>query len=52
MFTCTQCAQCVSACETTQQHNPRGPLLQWVADEAARHNEAAFAAPKPERKSP
>ncbi|WP_153160611.1 4Fe-4S binding protein [Zoogloea sp. 1C4] len=51
MFTCTQCAQCVSACETTQQDNPRGPLLQWVAGEAARHNEAAFAAPKPERKS-
>ena len=51
MFTCTQCAQCVSACETTQQDNPRGPLLQWVTGEAARHNEAAFAAPKPERKS-
>ena len=30
---------------------PRGPLLQWVAGEAARHNEAAFAAPKPERKT-
>ena len=51
MFTCTQCSQCVSACETTQQDNPRGPLLQWVSGEAARHNEAAFAAPKPERKS-
>ncbi len=51
MFTCTQCAQCVSACETTQHGNPRGPLLQWVTGEAARHNEAAFAAPKPERKS-
>lgn len=51
MFTCTQCAQCVSACETTQRDNPRGPLLQWVSGEAARHNEASFSAPKPERKS-
>lgn len=54
MFTCTQCSQCVSACETTQRDNPRGPLLKWVAGEAARRNEAAFsapkAAPKPERK--
>jgi len=47
MFTCTQCAQCVSACETTQADNPNGPLLQWVSGEAARHNEAAFAAPRP-----
>ncbi|MDY0012787.1 MAG: 4Fe-4S binding protein [Rhodocyclaceae bacterium] len=44
MFTCTQCAQCVSACETTQQDNPSGPLLQWVSGEAARHNEAGLRA--------
>ncbi len=50
MFTCTQCAQCVSACATTQAGNPGGPLLRWVAGAAARDNEAAFAAPKPERK--
>lgn len=46
MFTCTQCARCVSACETTQQDNPAGPLLQWVAGAAARRNEAAFAPPR------
>jgi polyferredoxin len=40
MFTCTQCAQCVSACETTQRDNPAGPLLAWVAGEAARAGEA------------
>jgi polyferredoxin len=40
MFTCTQCAQCVSACQTTQRDNPAGPLLAWVAGEAARANEA------------
>ena len=44
MFTCTQCAQCISACETTQRDNPNGPLLQWVSDEAARHNEAVLQA--------
>jgi polyferredoxin len=42
MFTCTQCGQCLSACATTQADNPRGPLLAWVAGEAARHNEAGF----------
>ena len=30
----------------TQTHNPDGPLLTWVADEAARHNEAGFRALK------
>ena len=30
MFTCTQCAQCVSACRDTQRDNPDGALLQWV----------------------
>lgn len=44
MFTCTQCAQCVSACETTQRDNPGGPLLQWVSGEAARQNEAGLRA--------
>jgi polyferredoxin len=45
MFTCTQCSQCISACATTQQHNPQGPLLQWVSAEAARHNEAVALKP-------
>jgi len=30
MFTCTQCAQCVQACEQVQLGNPHGTLLQWV----------------------
>ncbi len=30
MFTCTQCAQCVQACEQVQADNPHGTLLQWV----------------------
>ncbi len=41
MFTCTQCAQCVSACETVQGDRPS--LLTWVADEAARQNEATMS---------
>jgi polyferredoxin len=46
MFTCTQCAQCVEACEQSQRDNPQGPLLQWVAGEAARQNEAGFRSGK------
>jgi polyferredoxin len=42
MFTCTQCAQCLTACATTQADNPAGPLLSWVSGEAARHNEAGL----------
>ncbi len=44
MFTCTQCAQCLTACAETQRNNPQGPLLEWVADEAARQNEGSFRA--------
>ena len=44
MFTCTQCAQCIDACGETQRDNPDGPLLSWVAGEAARQNEAGFRA--------
>lgn len=44
MFTCTQCAQCVDACGESQHANPAGPLLAWVAGEAARQNEAGFRA--------
>ena len=46
MFTCTQCAQCVEACEQSQLDNPQGPLLQWVSHEAARQNEAGFRSGK------
>lgn len=42
MFTCTQCAQCLDACATTQADNPNGPLLQWVQGEAAKQNEAGM----------
>ena len=35
MFTCTQCAQCISACRQVQEGNPQGPLLRWVQGEAA-----------------
>ena len=34
-FTCTQCVQCVSACNSVQKDNPEGGLLSWVdGDEA------------------
>lgn len=46
MFTCTQCAQCVEACEQSQRDNPGGPLLKWVDGEAARQNEAGFRSAK------
>jgi polyferredoxin len=37
MFTCTTCAQCISACSTfSEQHNKSG-LLKWVADDCALH---------------
>jgi ferredoxin-type protein NapH len=35
-FACTQCGQCLSACEAVQRDNPRGTLLRWVEQEAAR----------------
>jgi polyferredoxin len=43
MFTCTQCAQCVAACDTVQRASPVGSLLQWVEKEAAQQNEAAVS---------
>jgi polyferredoxin len=30
-FACTQCAQCISACEQVQKDNPEGTLLKWVS---------------------
>ncbi|WP_301102441.1 4Fe-4S binding protein [Propionivibrio sp.] len=44
MFACTQCGQCLSACETANHNQPQGALLHWVSGEAARQNEAGFNA--------
>jgi ferredoxin-type protein NapH len=30
MLTCTQCGQCIQACDQVQINNPHGSLLQWV----------------------
>ncbi|MBL3598598.1 MAG: 4Fe-4S binding protein [gamma proteobacterium endosymbiont of Lamellibrachia anaximandri] len=35
MFTCTECAQCISACEQVQAPQRQKTLLRWVEDEAA-----------------
>jgi ferredoxin-type protein NapH len=35
MFSCTQCAQCLSACADVQEANSPAPLLQWVRAECA-----------------
>ncbi|MEF8792952.1 4Fe-4S binding protein [Thiohalorhabdus sp.] len=35
MLACTQCAQCLTACETVQANNPAGSLLQWVDGDCA-----------------
>ena len=40
MFTCTQCGQCIAACATVQRDSPKGTLLAWVEQEAAKQNEA------------
>jgi polyferredoxin len=40
MFTCTQCAQCIAACNTVERNRAEGTLLKWVEKEAARQNEA------------
>lgn len=36
MFTCTQCSNCLSACESAQQSREREPLLIWLDRECAR----------------
>lgn len=36
MFTCTQCAECISACTQVQAPHGQPPLLQWVEEECAR----------------
>lgn len=35
MFTCTECAQCISACTEVQGGGPRDSLLRWVDGDAA-----------------
>lgn len=40
MFTCTQCSQCVSACNTVQSGVGKPVLLKWVDRDAAKANEA------------
>ncbi len=37
MFTCTTCAQCISACATFSENKSRTGLLKWVDDECALH---------------
>jgi polyferredoxin len=37
-FTCTQCAQCISACQQVQKDNPEGTLLDWSEGEKTRHS--------------
>ena len=44
MFACTQCGQCISACETVNRNNPNGQLLRWVSNDAAKRNESGFSA--------
>jgi polyferredoxin len=43
MFTCTQCGQCIDACDTVQRDRVDGTLLSWVENEAAKQNEAAVS---------
>lgn len=35
MFTCTNCGECLSACQQVQARNPRGALLRWVEGDCA-----------------
>ena len=35
MFTCTECAQCIAACDQVQCKAPEGGLLHWVEGEQA-----------------
>jgi polyferredoxin len=44
MFACTQCGQCISACNTVNRDNPDGQLLRWVSNDDARRNESGFSA--------
>lgn len=41
MFTCTQCGQCIDACNTVQRDNPAGGLLRWIDGQQALQAEGA-----------
>lgn len=43
MFACTQCGQCIAACDTVQRRAPQGTLLRWVERDGAKRNEAAVS---------
>jgi ferredoxin-type protein NapH len=43
MFACTQCAQCLSACQTVQAKSPEGTLLVWVDRDVARSQESTVS---------
>ncbi len=50
MFTCTECAQCISACTVVQGGEPQESLLRWVSGEQALpvvSGRATRPAPKP-----
>ncbi|WP_232368538.1 4Fe-4S binding protein [Azospira inquinata] len=44
MFTCTQCGQCIEACQISQGHQPQGPLLKWITGQEAKETKARFSA--------
>ncbi len=35
-FTCTQCGQCLNACDKVQQGNPGGKVINWVTNDKAK----------------
>jgi polyferredoxin len=43
MFACTQCGQCINACDTVQSKTSETTLLEWVEHEAAQQNEATVS---------
>ena len=47
MFTCTECAQCIHACEQVQHDNPQGGLLHWVDGAAALPVVSGRSMPRP-----
>lgn len=49
-FACTQCGQCLSACEDSQRDNPQGALLHWVTREQALPTSDRAAGSKPARR--
>jgi polyferredoxin len=52
MFTCTECARCVSACDQVTAGNPAGSLLSWVQGDAALPVVSGRPAAKPHGPAP